>query len=466
MRHVIIIGGGITGLSAAWYLQQHNISYTVLESEGRWGGKVQSEQVPHPDGRPFMIEAGPESFVTRKPEVYDLARDLDILDEVEAASNEARGIYILTDGKALPVPLAPQKFITSPLMSWRGKLRLLAEPFIPARRDDEDESIAAFARRRLGDEALERLIGPILGGIYNTDPHRQSILTTSPVMREMEAEYGGLVVALVRKMLAAGRATSADDGAPKPPRFMSFKNGAEGLIDALTDKLSGTLRLNAAVARVDKTDTGYAVQLADDETLHAEAVILTTPANVSAALVGDLAPDAARLLSQIEHVNIGSISLMYRAEDFLPSLKGMSGLMIPRREGRKIDAVTFTAHKSPAFAPEGYELIKVFFGGGTPEVVTLPEAQALAVIQSELRDLLGIHADPVAYRMYRWPDSYAQAAVGHPQHVAAIEAALPPGVFVAGASYRGLAVPDCVKQAKACVTNVIQFQDVRQAESI
>ncbi|MFP4321624.1 MAG: protoporphyrinogen oxidase [Anaerolineales bacterium] len=444
--HVLIIGGGITGLSAAWYLQQQGLSYTVVERAARWGGKVQSEQVHAAGTRPFMLETGPESFVTRKPEVYNLARDMGILDQVESASNEARGIYILTNGEALPLPLAPPAFIRSPIMSLRGKLRLLAEPFIPARRDMEDESIADFASRRLGPEAHERLIGPILGGIYNTDPAQQSIMTTSPIMREMEAEYGGLVVALIRKLLAARKHKSDQ---PKPPRFISFKGGAEGLINALVDNLTGTLRLNAEVVCLEETAQGrYAAQLADGEMLKADAVILTSPANVSAGLIGNLAPDAARLMADIEHVNIGTATLMYHAQDFPESIRHMSGLMIPRREKRRIDAVTFTSHKTPEFAPEGYELIKVFFGGGAPELVTQPEAQALQAIQDELRDLLGIEAAPLDYRLYRWPDSYAQARVGHPDDVTQIENALPQGIFVAGASYRGLAVPDCVKQAQ------------------
>ena len=207
---VAIIGGGITGLSAAWELQQAGISYMLIEKDVRWGGKIITESL-----NGALIEGGPEALVTRKPEVYDLALELGLEEQMQPASGEARGIYILTHGRPLTVPLSPLAFITSPLLSWRGKLRMLAEPLIPRRGDSSDESLAEFTRRRLGNEALERLVGPILGGIYNTDPHTQSILTTAPVMRELEATYGGLFRGLLGRMRAARRAHN--DGAPIRP---------------------------------------------------------------------------------------------------------------------------------------------------------------------------------------------------------------------------------------------------------
>ncbi|MFW5696808.1 MAG: protoporphyrinogen oxidase [Phototrophicaceae bacterium] len=213
--HVAVIGGGISGLSAAWELQRANIPYALIEKSERWGGKIITESL---DGA--LVEGGPEALVTRKPEVYDLAMELGLHDQIKPASGEARGIYILTNGVPLAVPLGPLAFLTSPLMSWRGKLRLFKEPFVTPRTDDGDESLADFTRRRLGDEALEKLVGPILGGIYNTDPNTQSILTTSPVMRELETTYGGLFKGLLGRMRAARR--DRRSGAAPRPRFISF----------------------------------------------------------------------------------------------------------------------------------------------------------------------------------------------------------------------------------------------------
>ena len=190
MPELIIIGGGITGLSAAWEAQKNGISYALLEKDSRWGGKVHTEIVEFPEGN-AIIDGGPESFITRKPEAWDLAGELGIQDSVINPGAETRHMYILDSGTPVEVPLAPVKFASSRLMSGGGKLRMMLEPFQPPKADDADESLADFVTRRLGREALDKFIGPILGGIYNTDPETQSILVSHPIMRDMESEYGG-----------------------------------------------------------------------------------------------------------------------------------------------------------------------------------------------------------------------------------------------------------------------------------
>lgn len=445
---VAIIGGGITGLSAAWELQQAGISYMLIEKDVRWGGKIITESL-----NGALIEGGPEALVTRKPEVYDLALELGLEEQMQPASGEARGIYILTHGRPLTVPLSPLAFITSPLLSWRGKLRMLAEPLIPRRGDSSDESLAEFTRRRLGNEALERLVGPILGGIYNTDPHTQSILTTAPVMRELEATYGGLFRGLLGRMRAARRAHN--DGAPIRPRFITFRDGTETLVRELVRQLTGDLRTGVEVQRVTHVDgNGYHIDLGAEESLHVSAVILAVPARIAAELISSVAPSAVDLLRVISHTHIGTVSLLYRSADLPDSLARMRGLMIPRREKRRIDAVTFTSHKTPEAAPADHTLLKIFVGGGAPDVVALDDDALLHVVQAELRDLLAINATPVSYRAYRWLNGYPQASVGHLDHVAAIERALPAGLLVTGSSYRGLAVPDCVRQGREAARKI------------
>lgn len=445
---VAIIGGGITGLSAAWELQQSQIPYVLIEQSQRWGGKIITESL---DGA--LVEGGPEALVTRKPEVYDLAIELGLQDQIRPASGEARGIYILTGGVPVAVPLGPVAFVTSPIMSWRGKLRLLKEPLVAPRTDDGDESLADFTRRRLGDEALERLVGPILGGIYNTDPNTQSILTTSPVMRELEATYGGLFKGLLGRMRAARHARR--EGATPRPRFISFADGTETLVTRLVQQLNGDLRAGVAVTKLVRLDDGYQVQLSDETSLRIRSVVLAVPANIAAVMVEPVAAEAARMLREIPHTNIGTVSLLYRSGDLPVSVARMRGLMIPRREKRQIDAITFTSNKDPETAPPGYSLVKVFVGGGTPEVVEMDDADLLATVRAELADLLKVDAEPAAFRTYRWVAGYAQAGVGHLDHVAAIEAALPDDLLVTGSSYRGLAVPDCVRQGRAAARQVI-----------
>jgi oxygen-dependent protoporphyrinogen oxidase len=445
---VAIVGGGITGLSAAWEVWRSagpGVRVVVLEADSRWGGKVLTQTMPGPEGGHFIVDAGPDSFVTRKREIWTLVRELGLEERVIDPGGEANGTYVLDGGRPMRLPLDPVSFIRSPLLSWRGKLRLLAEPFQPGKGDVADESLADFVTRRLGAEALEKFIGPVLGGIYNTNPETQSILVTSPVMRQMEQRHRSLFLAT----LAAGRARrkgAAAEPNPPPSRFINFRNGAAELTEALVAQLPVDLRLSSPVEQVVADGRRWAV-VGQGTRLSADAVVLAVPANRAATMLAGVAPEAARPLRAIRHNAIGTVSLAYRTADVRLSAP-IRGLMIPRRERRRIDAVVYTSAKLPSRAPDGTSLLRVFFGGGDPSLAVAPEAELLAVVRAELRELLGLDAEPLDAVMARWPDSYAQADVGHLERVAAIEAALPPGVFVAGGSYRGLAVPDCVKQGR------------------
>ncbi len=448
--HLVIIGGGITGLSAAWEAQQRGISYTLLEASERWGGKIISTEL-HSNGARFLVEGGPDTIVTRKTEAWDLTRELGILDQVDNPGSETRGIYVLDNGSPQPIPLSPFQFISTRLMSGRGKLRMLAEPFQPARRDDGDESLGDFVRRRLGAEALDKFIGPVLGGIYNTDPDIQSILVSSPVMREMEKESGSLFLAALQRGVHAKKNSS---NGPKKPRFITFKGGIQGLVDQLVKHLSGDLRLCSHVRFIDRHADGYRIWLSNGEILYGDAVVLATLANVAAELLGDISPEASRRLEMIHHNHIGTVSLVYRESD-LPHLE-INGLMIPRRERRAIDAVTFTSRKMPQRSPPGYALLRVFIGGGKPEIVEYDDEPLLALVRGELSSLLGILAEPQTYKIFRWPNGFPQAEVGHLDRIDEIEKVLPDGIVLAGSSYRGIAIPDCIRQGRTAVQKLTE----------
>lgn len=451
---VIFIGGGITGLGAAWQLARAAgppLRLLLLEASGRWGGKIDSGRFPGPHGgADFIADAGPESFITRKPEAWELAGALGLQDGLVDPGGETRHMYLLDGGQIKAVPLSPFKFIGSDLLSWPGKLRLLAEPFVPARTDDADESLADFATRRLGPEAATRMIGPILAGIYNTDPEQQSILTTSPVMREMEREHGGLFRGALARLRARRKERRAHPEKARPS-FVTFRDGAEVLVERLAAALQGApgceLRLDTPARRVEAAGDGYRVELPGGETAAAAALVLAAPANVSAGLLGGLAPEAAAGLRRIDHKHIGTISLAYPAEAVRTAFP-INGLMVPRRAQRRIDAVTFTSNKMPWRAPQGYALLRVFFGGADPGMVELPETALRTAVLAELKDLFGFTAVPLDDYLVRWPLGFPQAAVGHLDLVDEIEAALPPGVFTAGSSYRGIGVPDCIRQGQ------------------
>jgi len=447
--HLVIIGGGITGLSAAWEAQQRGITYTLLEASERWGGKVISSEIKM-NGMRFLVDGGPDTIVTRKPEAWDLTNELGIRDQVENPGSETRGIYVLDNAFPQPIPLSPFKFIGSTLMTTRGKLRMLTEPFQPARKDDADESLGDFVRRRLGDEALDKFIGPVLGGIYNTDPNIQSIMVSSPVMREMEKEAGSLVLAALQRGLQIKKSSNG----AKKPRFITYKNGLQGIVDGLTSQLTGDLRLNSSVQSIEKNRSGFHVRLTRGDIFRADAIVIATLANVASGLLKDISPEASQKLGKIRHNHIGTVSLVYKESD-LPKLD-INGLMIPRREKRAIDAVTFTSKKMPHRSSPGYALLRVFIGGGKPEVVECGEEKLLATIRSELSELLGITAEPVAHKVFRWQNGFPQAEVGHLDLIDEIERHLPVNIALAGSSYRGIAVPDCIRQGRNAVKRQVK----------
>jgi oxygen-dependent protoporphyrinogen oxidase len=450
---VIVIGGGITGLSAAWYLQTLSggkIEVTLIEANPYLGGKMITKTIAT-EGGDLIIDAGPESFVTRKPEAWELAMELGLEDEIINPGSETRNMYVLDGGQPKKIPLSPPAFITSDLLTAKGKLRMMIEPIIPPRLDGEDESLASFVTRRLGREALDKMIGPVLAGIYNTNPETQSILTTSPVMREMESEHGGLFKGALARMRARRKTVTNEH---KPPQFITFKSGAQAMVDALEAQLTAKVLTDTQATGLTKNGSGYLVELFSQPPLKADAVILATPANQSSELLFRIDEEAASLLSRIQHENIGTATLAFNCSDLdLPY--EINGLMIPRREKRRIDAITWTSNKPMTRGPEDYEILRVFFGGGDPSVVTMPEEEIITAIREELKEILGIEAAPVQTAVFGWPDSFPQAFVGHLDLIDEIEAKLPEGVYTAGSSYRGIGVPDCIRQGKAAAQKVI-----------
>lgn len=466
---VAVVGGGIAGLSTAWHLQQRaaaagrTVTYTLLERSEQWGGKVRTDYVPGYGDEPFIVEGGPDSFLTQKPWALQLARELGLGPEVLNTNEQLRKVFVLRHGKPVPLPdgvllIIPTRFMPfalSPLLSPLAKLRMACDFVIPAKRDGQDETLADFVNRRLGAQALDRLAEPLMSGIYNAEADRQSVLATFPRFRELEEKHGSLI----RGMLASrkNRPPPPPPGSPKPPAaFVSLRRGTYELIETLVGRLTGNLRLNTGVERVSPLDGGYLLTLTDGQELAVDAVVLAIPAYATAALLGELAPTAAAGLRTIRYVSTGTVSLGYRRSEIRHPLNGF-GLVIPRSEERRINAVTWTSTKFPNRAPAGYALLRVFFGGSRrPEMMGKDDAELSAIVRDELRELMGIDAVPLFERIYRWHDANPQYDVGHLERVAAVEAALPPGVFVTGSPYRGVGLPDCVQQAQKTAQQVLE----------
>jgi oxygen-dependent protoporphyrinogen oxidase len=457
---IVVVGGGITGLSAAWYAQalaKQPVQVTVLEKEYRWGGVVLTDSLTGPNGENFVVDGGPESFITRKPEAWELVQALGVQDQVLGTGGETRNMYVLNQGMPAAVPLSPLKFLRSDLLSWRGKARMAVEPFIAPRMDEGDESLADFIDRRLGREAREKFIGPILAGIYNTDPETQSIMTTSPVMRQMERDFGGLFKGALGTMRrkARERRMAREHGNEIPPSFFTFRAGAGVLIDALVSRIQGDLCLGVEATGLERVGGRFQVLLDDGHPIPADAVILAGPAYTAARILDPLAPEAAGALAEIRYGNIGTLSLVYRDRDFKSDLQ-FNGLMIPRREKRAIDAVTWTSTKLSHRFPKGFTVLKVYFGGGSPEVATLTEEELVAVVREELHQLVGIAGEPVTYGAHTWPTGFPLADVDHLERVEAVERLLPKGIHLAGNAYRGIGVPDCIRQGRGAAARTLE----------
>jgi oxygen-dependent protoporphyrinogen oxidase len=458
-RRVVIIGGGIAGLSAGWYLQEEAarrdlaLRYTLLDASSRWGGKVYPEQVQGPGGAPFILEAGPDALLTQKPWALALARELGSEDRLVGGNPTNSHTFVLRRGQLVALPaglqlLVPTQFwpfVRSPRFSPWGKLRVGLEALIPPRRIAFDESLADFVQRRFDKEALATLAEPLMADASNMASSRLSILATFPPYPALEAQHSS-VIRGVRATVRERLRSAAPTALPSRP-FVSFDGGAQTLVEALVNRLTGDLHLRRPAERVDRTADGtYRVVLADGSPLVADAVILATPARVSASLLGAAAPAVASRMRPIDYTSIGNVYLAYRRHDVPHPLDGY-GVVISRAEGRRIDGMSWTSSKWAGRAPADYVLLRIFFGGPhTRELMALDDEDLLAVVRDEVAALLGVYAPPLFQRVYRWRDGYPHDEVGHLARVSALEAELPAGRYLAGSAYRGIGVPDCIRQ--------------------
>ncbi|MEN9934287.1 MAG: hypothetical protein RLZZ387_866, partial [Chloroflexota bacterium] len=448
------------------------------ERDARLGGKIVTEKV---DGV-FVVEGGPDSFVAQKPQAIELARELGLGADLMASNSMPRTTYVLHRGRPKPLPegtvlIVPTKFMPfalSPLISPLGKLRMALDLVIPARQDTDDETLADFIRRRLGREALDKLAEPLMAGIHSADCERQSVMATFPRFREMERKYGGLI----RGMLAGRRKPksqpSAAGAAPKSGQpsfagspFVTLRRGVQSLVDALVARLDGEVLTGRGVTELLHEPTAerpYRVQLDDGRVLEADAVVLATPAYGAAELVAPFHPALAAQLRAIRYVSTGTVTLAYRRAEVGTPLDGY-GVVIPRGERRRVNAVTLSSAKFNHRAPDDHLLVRVFVGGSrTPEALALDDAGLLGLAREELRGILGITAEPVFTRVYRWNAANPQYDVGHGERAAAIEALSPEGLYIVGGAYRGVGIPDCVREGREAAERALALVAGKVAE--
>ena len=470
-RHVVIIGGGITGLAAAYALNENAgksssagppLSCTLVEASPRLGGKILTDRA---DG--FVIEGGADSFLAQKPWGIDLCRRLGLTDSLMTTNPKHRKTFVLLQGRLQELPEGvvmgvPGKlipFLRTRLLSWPAKLRIAAEFFIPRNRHTEDESLATFFRRRLGQEALDRMIEPLLSGIYTADADQLSLLATFPRFREMELEHGSLLRAL---FLAKWREQRAGDTRAAPTPFVTLREGLDHLVHTLAGKLEGTtVLMNSPVLELRRRgEHGYEIVMTD-RSLSADAVILATPAYDAAGLLAPVDRALSDDLAGIAYAGSVTVSLGFRKDELRHELDGY-GFVVPRAENRLAMASTWTSSKWDHRAPDGTVLIRCYLGGdGREAILKKTDREIVELAQRELRAILGIDQTPVLTRVYRWPRAMPQYRVGHLGRLAAIGARLEhvPGVFLAGAGYRGVGIPDCIRDGIAAAENVGRYFD-------
>ncbi len=454
---VVVVGGGIAGLAAAHRLvelgqgQGRPIEVVLLEASQRLGGTIRTERA---DG--FLLEAGADSFISEKPWALALAERIGLGPRLRRTDDRFRRTYVVRSGRLRPLPdgfllLAPTRawpVLASRVFSWRGKLRLGLDLALPRRRANGDESLGSFVRRRLGKEALERVAQPLVGGIYTADPDRLSLAATMPRFLALEREHRSLIVGLRR---TARREAAGASGA-RWSLFVTLAGGMEELVTAIAARLpEGAVRLATPVAAVAPVAGGWRIELQDGAPLEADGVVLAGPAPRMAPVIRGVDPALAGLLDGIAYASSATIALAYPRAAIRHRLDGF-GFVVPQVEGRAVLACTFSSVKYPERAPDGFALLRVFVGGAMQAgLLAEDDRTLLELAHRDIAALLGITGDPVLSRVWRHPGTMPQYAVGHLEHLAAIEARLEalPGLALAGGAYRGVGIADCVRSGEA-----------------
>ncbi|RAP77827.1 protoporphyrinogen oxidase [Paenibacillus montanisoli] len=472
----VIIGGGISGLSSAFYLLKEaklrgrGAAITIVDPSDRIGGKINTLRR---DG--FVIERGPDSFLARKTPIIDLAYDLGIENELTGTNPRAKKTYILHHGKLHPMPpglvlgvpteIAP--FAKTGLLTWGGKLRALMDFVLPASKETGDESIGDFLSRRLGTEVMERVAEPLLAGIYAGELRKLSLSATFPQFREAERKHGSLIRGMranKRKGAAAPVSASRVPAAVKNSMFLTFKGGLATMVEALNEALSGVERrlgVKAVAFRQNDPDEHgtdsppYEVLLSDGEILEADGIIITAPAFDAADL---LEPHTnVDALRAVNYVSVANVVMAFDKSKIGIDFDG-SGFVVPRSEGTTITACTWTSAKWLHSSPGNKVLLRCYVGrAGDEAVVDLPDDVLTDAVRRDIRQVMGITAEPLFTEITRLHRSMPQYPVGHLQETAKLRTKLraeKPGVWVTGAAFDGVGLPDCIRQGKEAASGV------------
>jgi oxygen-dependent protoporphyrinogen oxidase len=445
LHHIAIVGGGISGLSAAHYLARHRpeLRIIVIERDRRLGGKIVTERIGD-----FVVEGGPDSFLSSKPRGLGLARELGLEARLQGTDESKRRTWVLSHGglHRLPeglsglVPSRLEPLLDSDLFSPAGKERLLQEPHIPAKEGNEDESLASFISRRFGPEVYDRMIEPLMAGIYAGDGQQLSLAATFPQLRRLEQQYGSLVTGM-------RAAVSSPSPRSARPAFLTPIGGTGELVEALQRSMPDVKIVTGNGAqRIGEADTGYVLHLQDGSRVRVDSVIMATPAHVAAELTADLDGAMSDALGSIPHVSSATVSLAYPAS-YIPSVLEGYGYVVPRAEGRAVLASTWSSTKFRHRAPDDSVLIRVFIGrAGAEQALAGTDEQLVDVARAEVAEVLNCREAPRFHRVFRWTRGMPQFTMGHLDRIARLHerAEHHPGLFIAGNFLQGVGLPDCI----------------------
>ncbi len=449
MKRIAIIGGGISGLTLAYVLSSRNeeLEVTVYEADDRPGGKIWTEKT---DG--YLCERGPNGFLDNKPRTLELCKSLGI-DPVSSNENSKKR-FIFTGNNLKPLPESPLSFIKSDLLTWPGKLRLILE--LNAPKGPSDETVADFIIRRLGKEALEKLIDPMCSGIYAGDPYKMSIKSCFPRIKELEQEYGSLIKAMIkikkqRKKEQGGEVSAAPSG-----NLTSFFNGAQTITDTLAEKLGSRVKLGHSIESITMENGTYSLQ-SSGETAEADIVVLATPAYAAAGMLKDLDSEISATMSKIQYPHVSVVCFGYKKEQVAHALNGF-GFLIPHIEKRRILGNLWDTSIFPNRASEGNVLLRTMVGGTkNPGIASMDDDKLIAMVYDELNQILGLKSDPEMVKVYRWDKAIPQYFLGHSNIVNEINKSLNKysGLYVAGNAYNGIGINDCVENGYSLADKIL-----------
>jgi protoporphyrinogen/coproporphyrinogen III oxidase len=471
MTRIAIIGGGISGLAAAFALEEHrlagaDVDYVLYESSARLGGVLRTE---HIDG--CLVEAGPDSFITEKPWAADLCRALGLGDQLIGSNDADRKTYILTRGRLVAMPdglmfMVPTKILPtglSALFSWKTKLRMTQELFHPPRAVDHDESVAAFVERHYGSEMVDRLADPLLSGVYGGEAASLSVRAVLPRFAEMERTHGSLGRAMLAARKNARKKMPSGPRRPAPPLFTSLKDGMQHLAETVVSRLTPTALLTNSPVQALQREAGSWVVSAGMQSDEFDSVIIALPAPAAAQVLRMVSPELSAELAAIQYSSSITVAIGYDRE-VRKSLPPGFGFLVPRSEGKKLLAATFVHSKFPHRAPEDRALLRCFFAGRNAEDVwQLGDDQIIGIVRNELQQILGpqmngLRAEPLFARVYKWKSAMAQYGVGHLDRLDRIERLRQqlPGLALAGNAYRGIGVPDCIRSGRDAAKQLVE----------